>query len=240
VGLIITVTGLDHVLSVDNSNYVAMQKGLNETVSGMGTAFYTTFFGALLGGVVLKVLCAEVKKSATLLVADVLRFGELFMAPQCTLSSSEALADLESRVITLGGQLAMLGMGLTSITDIIDSKQADLAAGLSDLLATLEHTFEDTNRKADERMADLIAVTDERLSSLTNAVQQTKQDSLRQVNEYPIDLTDPLGHPITQTREETAQQLGAIASDLSDKFSLMSALLAALAQPEEEPETPGE
>ena len=64
VGLIITVTGLDEVLQSNSGDFAEMKAGMTRTISGMGTAFYTTFFGALLGGVVLKVLGAEIEKNS--------------------------------------------------------------------------------------------------------------------------------------------------------------------------------
>ena len=264
IGLIITVTGLGHVLSASGSDYAAMKTGLNQTVSGMGTAFYTTFFGALLGGVVLKVLGAEMKKSATQLVADTLRFSELFVVPQLSQNSSEALADLESKIVVLGGQLQQLGGSFSSVIDLIDSKQQALASGLGNLVARVAEsnrqanermetlvsvstaTVEEAHRKADERLGALMSaidktteetlrLADERLAALVSAIEKTTQETHRQANEHLIDLVDTVGQSIEQTRQQAEAQLGAKASDLAQKLNEAASVLAALAVPEEKP-----
>jgi len=186
VGLIITVTGLGDVLKFSGSDYAAMKEGLNQTVAGMGTAFYTTFFGALLGGVVLKVLGSEMKKSATLLVADTLRFSELFLAPQFSQNSSEALVQLEAEVVVLGGRLQQLGASFTSVIDIIDSKQQTLASGLGELVSTVEQA----NRQAGERVEGLMASVekitekvDDRMGTLVTTVDKTVEETNRMADE---------------------------------------------------------
>lgn len=159
-GLTITVSGLDQVLSSGSSDYAEMKAGLNQTVSGMGTAFYTTLFGALLGGVVLKVLGAEMKKSASQLVAGTLHFSELFLAPKISETASESLANLEERVDGIGQKLEQLGSCFAGVIDLIDSKQVALATGLGDLLATVEQTVEMTNSQANDRVEALVASVD--------------------------------------------------------------------------------
>jgi len=199
VGLIITVTGLGQVLSASGSDYTAMKAGLNQTVSGMGTAFYTTFFGALLGGVVLKVLGSEMKKSATQLVADTLRFSELFVVPQLSQNSSEVLEGLESRITILGDQLERLGNGFSSVIDVIDSKQNSLAEGLGDLIATVA----DSNRQATERVEALVASVDQ-----TTVVAQAKADERAGVLVTTMDRT------IEETNRLADERLGAIVSSV--------------------------
>ncbi len=192
IGLIITVTGLGHVLSASGSDYAAMKSGLNQTVSGMGTAFYTTFFGALLGGVVLKVLGAEMKKSATQLVADTLRFSELFVVPQLSQNSSEALADLESKIVVLGGQLQQLGGSFSSVIDLIDSKQQSLASGLGELVAMVG----ESSRQANEHLIDLV-------DTVGQSIEQARQQAEAQLGAKASDLAQKLN--------EAASVLAALA-----------------------------
>ena len=166
VGLIITVSGLDQVLQSSSGDFDAMKAGLSRTVSGMGTAFYTTFFGALLGGVVLKVLGAEMKKSALTLVAEALRFGELFVAPKFQKKSSESLDEL-------AGQLRTLGVSFGSLVELIDSKQTALAGGLDGLVTTVDKTVKEIDRLADKRLQILATRLSEAGSMLTALISQT-------------------------------------------------------------------
>jgi hypothetical protein len=217
VGLIITVTGLGNVLNANGADYAAMKAGLNQTVSGMGTAFYTTFFGALLGGVVLKVLGSEMKKSATQLVADTLRFSELFLAPQFTKASSEALANLESRVVVLDEQLNQLGGSLASVIDIIDSKQQALAAGLGDLLATVERTVAETNHLADARIGTLVEVVEQtsakaegHIGILVATVDKTVEETTRAANERLEAMAGAIEQSVAHTNRQADERLAAL------------------------------
>ena len=244
VGLIITVTGLGQVLSASGSDYVAMKAGLNQTVAGMGTAFYTTFFGALLGGVVLKVLGAEMKKSATQLVADTLRFSELFVAPQLSQNSSKVLVELESRIVVLGNQLEKLGNSFTSIIDIIDSKQNTLAAGLGDLVnavevssrqatervealtAAVNQTTEEIQTKADERVGSLVAtvdktveetnrLADERLETVASMVEQSVTNTNLQATERVEALVESVRLATEEAQRLADERLGTLADTIN-------------------------
>lgn len=55
-GLILSMSGLEQVMNSIGNADSGMVSGLQNALSGMGTAFYTTLFGALLGGIILKIL----------------------------------------------------------------------------------------------------------------------------------------------------------------------------------------
>lgn len=183
-GLIMTVTGLDLVLQSSSADFASMKAGMNATVSGMGTAFYTTLFGALLGGVVLKVLGAEMRKSGMILSADALRFSELYVSPQMARHASETLVELEQGIGAVNTRLKELADSFGAVIGTIDSKQTVLAAGLAGLteavgaaseralalssavVAEVDRAVGETNRLADERLGALV-------SSLDQASQQS-------------------------------------------------------------------
>jgi len=213
VGLIITVTGLGMVLNSNSADYASMKAGLNRTVSGMGTAFYTTFFGALLGGVVLKVLAAEMKKSATQLVADVLRFGELFLSPMVTKQSSDALVELDGRVAALCDHLEKLGGSVTAAIDTIDTRQQTLAAGLEDLAAAVEKTSSDANERAQAlvvSMTEAIETTgrqaDERLRMIIGSIEETN----RSANDRLDAIVQAVSRSVSSTNEQANERLQAV------------------------------
>lgn len=237
VGLIITVTGLGRVLQSSSVDFASMRAGLMQTVSGMGTAFYTTFFGALLGGVVLKVLSAEMRKSAQILVADALRFSELFVAPQFNGKASDALREMEERVIALNNQIGSMSNSFGHAVEIIDSKQAVLAEGLGNLVATVSQT----NAQASERSDQLIQAisgsldatntrADERLKAMTDTLEQANAQTAEQVAALVASITesiesanqraderlsissDTLGKSAQDTSRHAAEQLEAVAA----------------------------
>ncbi len=236
IGLIIAVNGLGEVL--DNADdFNVMRQGLRETFGGLGTAFYTTFFGAWLGGVVLKVIGSEMKKSVTLLAADALSFGELYVATQAAKHSSDALGELESRVGSLHDQLEALSASFGSVIEIIDSKQSTLADSLSslvdavaasneqaaerakNLVATVDSSLEETNRLADERLKVLA-------NSIENAAQQTREKS----DQHLISFVESVSSAINQSSRNAEARLNSKASQLAGKLSDAASALAEMAE----------
>jgi hypothetical protein len=74
IGLLMSVQGLGDIAGEAGSqaglSESAMKEGLSDTINGMGTAFYTTLFGALFGGVVLRILAVNLSNSLSELTAD--------------------------------------------------------------------------------------------------------------------------------------------------------------------------
>ena len=237
IGLIITVTGLDQVLQSSSADFASMKAGLNQTVSGMGTAFYTTFFGALLGGIVLKVLGAELRKSATILVSDALRFSELHVVPLFQSKASESLIELEGRITVLHDQLGALGNSLGSVVETIDSKQIALQGGLESLLEAITTT----NEQAVERANTLMGVVgttieetsrqaDERLSVITSSVEASNE----QANERSNALVSAINQTIEATNRLADERLntisGAVISSVEETNRLASERVDAVQQ----------
>lgn len=86
IGLINSISGLKHVINSVGASKVELIQGMKSTMEGMGTAFYTTFFGALLGGIILKVLCRVNQQSLALFCIDVHETLEYFFRQQPRLS----------------------------------------------------------------------------------------------------------------------------------------------------------
>lgn len=151
IGLINAISGLGTVLEFAGIDQGKLLSGLNATIGGMGTALYTTFFGALLGGVVLKVLAAELKKSATQLAADALEFGELYIMPLASADANKTLDEIQARIHVLKDHLnsfqdcfsetgsalsqfsSTLSQSLAAITESVKSVSSSLESGNSEL-----------------------------------------------------------------------------------------------------------
>lgn len=79
-GLLIAVGGLGQVLQGDAGSE-GIKAGLQETISGMGTAFYTTLFGSAAGGVVLRILTSVVDANIIRYVAHLAELSEVQVLP---------------------------------------------------------------------------------------------------------------------------------------------------------------
>ena len=123
IGLILTIDGISSVLGAAGENYADMVIGLNNTVQGMGTAFYTTLFGGLLGGVILKALSIENEKAVNSFTADCLELGELWIMPLSRALTSKAAGNLQNEILGLMNTLRDLSDSIAKTSDAIEQNK---------------------------------------------------------------------------------------------------------------------
>jgi biopolymer transport protein ExbB/TolQ len=82
-GLLIAVTGLSGVIggSGNAGQMDQVMTGMKTTIEGLGTAFYTTLFGAAFGGVVLRILTSVVDAHILRYVAHISELTEVYVLP---------------------------------------------------------------------------------------------------------------------------------------------------------------
>lgn len=83
IGLIASAGGLGTVVESVGAeeNSPALLIGMQKTINGMGTAFYTTLFGAILGGVGLRLLGNIVDGNVDFLVSRIAEVTEIYILP---------------------------------------------------------------------------------------------------------------------------------------------------------------
>lgn len=81
VGLLQAVDGLGGLLGSNETGMEAIKQGMQATIAGLGTAFYTTLFGALFGGVILRILNSVVEQQVETFVAHIARLSEVHVLP---------------------------------------------------------------------------------------------------------------------------------------------------------------
>lgn len=80
-GLIASFGGIDTVMGNLGGDKTKMLDGFTETLGGMGTAFYTTLMGSILGGIILRVLSSVVDTNADALVGQIAELSEVYILP---------------------------------------------------------------------------------------------------------------------------------------------------------------
>ena len=85
-GLIISITGLENVMTSLNDSGTDIIPGLKQALSGMGTAFYTTLFGAILGGFFLKILHLSTSNIAEEVIDEIALISEIHVLPHLKIS----------------------------------------------------------------------------------------------------------------------------------------------------------
>jgi hypothetical protein len=80
-GLIIAITGLESVMTSLGESGKMIIPGLKQALSGMGTAFYTTLFGAILGGFFLKLMHQASSNMVDEIIDDIAFRAEINVLP---------------------------------------------------------------------------------------------------------------------------------------------------------------
>lgn len=81
VGLIVSAGGLGDTIQAVGGDNNQLLSGMKVTIGGMGTAFYTTLTGAILGGIVLRLLSTFIDNSVDYLVSHIAEITEVYILP---------------------------------------------------------------------------------------------------------------------------------------------------------------
>lgn len=132
VGLIVAIQGLGGMIENMSVSRVDMLASLRLTIQGMGTAFYTTFFGALLGGIILRILSANLMNALTELAAEAMEFCELYILPGAGDKESEMwtamAAEWKARLAAITESFS----GMVRRVDVLSEQLGEAVGGLVD------------------------------------------------------------------------------------------------------------
>lgn len=197
IGLIITVSGISNVLNAVGQDYEMMIRGMNKTVEGMGSAFYTTFFGGLLGGVVLRLLSTENSRSASRLIAACEHLGACWIMPLSRRAGRSSSMDLEKEFFQVKKVLSDF------------SKEAEaIGIALTGSRNLFEDCLEEAVNHAQESFVDLIS---ERTKDLSLAFEKINIS----IQESQIGLRESLNQSTNEFKEKMDIQLNGIQNGLS-------------------------
>ena len=196
IGLIVTVTGISSVLNAVGQDYEMMISGMNQTVEGMGSAFYTTFFGGLLGGVLLRVMCTENARSAARLIAGCEQLGARWITPLSQRAGRSTSSELEAelaeatRVLShFSGEVRAIGESMTGCRTIFEGQ-------LQEVLQETQASFSEMiSGQMDELSSALKGITNliqEGHVPLRDSMEQSQQTFAEAVSSQMADLTDGL------------------------------------------------
>lgn len=94
IGLISSISGLNDLVNSIGASQTDLMKGMQTTINGMGVAFYTTFFGAFFGGILLRMLSSSLLSSLSKISAGLQNYIALELYP-ATLPDHVALLKTE-------------------------------------------------------------------------------------------------------------------------------------------------
>jgi len=138
VGLTLTLTGLTGSLEALGHDEELLLRGLRNAMGGMGTAFYTTLLGSVLGGVLLRVF-AHIDENGV----DVL---ENALTRICLVYVSADLKPSEQRDIhTLNAELDKLTQRMNQLQQVLSATKTDVKEFTHDMAKLLHHEKEITS-----------------------------------------------------------------------------------------------
>lgn len=101
-GLSMTLTGLTASMDALGKDYEELMRGLRDAMGGMGTAFYATLLGAVLGGVLLRVFAQLNENAVDGLHDAMMRVCLVYCAADLQPSLERDLRFLDAQVLNLG------------------------------------------------------------------------------------------------------------------------------------------
>ena len=137
VGLTLTLTGLTSSLEALGQDQEQLLRGLRGAMGGMGTAFYTTLLGSVLGGVLLRVYGYIDENGVDSLENALTRICIVYC-------SADLKPSTEREVRVLNQEIQSLGKNIEYLTRVLNESKA-LVSDFSQELASLQHRENDAN-----------------------------------------------------------------------------------------------
>ena len=171
-GLIIAMTGLESVMTALSESGENIIGGLQKALSGMGTAFYTTLFGAILGGFFLKLLHQASSNMADEIIDEIAFKSEIHLLPFLKKTVEHHVNAQSTQLLEYVNQSRQL-LGSES------EKVSDYLSSIDDL----KINFEKFNNKIDDLMKINIEKFNNKMEELETNMDGTHLTYLKQIDE---------------------------------------------------------
>ncbi len=127
-GLTLTLTGLTSSLDALGHDQEILLAGLRKAMAGMGTAFYTTLLGAVLGGVILRVFAQITEHGVHSLFDFLMRVCLVHCSADYKPSVQREFRFLNQEIAELEGNLAAVQRAFLASREAMEAFRKDVAA----------------------------------------------------------------------------------------------------------------
>lgn len=206
VGLIISIQGLSGMIENMTVSRSDMLASLRQTLAGMGTAFYTTFFGALLGGIILRILSANLMNALEELAAEALEFCELYVLP----GTGNQADQWEKR-------LAAMTESFAGMVRQVDGLSTQLGQSINSLVQQLNDAGKSIHTSVTESLSGMTR----RVDGLGEQLGESVSGLVEQINSAGQDVHKMRAQQLETETRKVAGQLAATAEVLK-KISFSS------------------
>jgi hypothetical protein len=201
VGLIMAISGLGSMVENIGLSRTTMMDALKTTVSGMGTAFYTTFFGAL-GGLILRAVAVSELNSLSELCSEAAEYA-----------SNNLVSKAENKEEALNQQVAKVISSFENMQTEIDSLTGRIAIAIEstmtkfgESIATVgEHAMESTKEAITgmtDQMGTFGSTIEESFSSYNEVVVKAGEDAREAVGS--------INETIVKSGDELSESFGGL------------------------------
>ncbi len=205
VGLIMSISGLGGMVENIGLSRTTMMEALKATVAGMGTAFYTTFFGAL-GGLILRAVAVSQLNSLSELCAEATEYADAHLTTKLE-SKEEELNQKVSKVIaSFDGMQKEIEAITVRISESFDSTMRSFGNALGE---AGEHAMTAT-KECINGMTDQMAV----FGSEIGASFGTFNASVEKAGEEVLEAIGTVNLSIEKSGEELHSAFGGLNQSL--------------------------
>ncbi|HHG90505.1 MAG TPA: hypothetical protein ENJ90_08515 [Devosia sp.] len=134
IGLTLTLTGLTTSLDALGQDQERLLRGLRRAMGGMGTAFYTTLLGSVLGGVLLRVFALITDHGIESLAAALKKICMVYCAADINPTVERGVRSLNAEITTLGDNVNDLMAAIDQTTSAMHQfrEEAERLARMSE------------------------------------------------------------------------------------------------------------
>jgi len=222
VGLIVAMQGLGGIIDNMSLSRMDMLAGLRQTVQGMGIAFYTTFFGALLGGVILRILSSNLMNSLSELSAEAMEFCELYVLPCLGSKEAEMWVELANE---WNRRLKTVTESFAGMVQQVDDLGARLGQSINGLVEQVNTSGKGMAQQAD----DLSARFGQSINGLAEQVSTSGKGMVQQADDLNVRLGESInglavqvstsGKSMMQQADDLNARLGESISGLAEQVN---------------------
>lgn len=159
VGLTLTLTGLTSSLEALGQDQDQLLRGLRGAMGGMGTAFYTTLLGSVLGGVLLRVFAHIDENGVDSLENSLTRICLVYCSADFKPTTERDIRSLNAEIVQLNGTVAALRKNLNETKEMISGFTSEMGA------------LKDVEHEQTESLTESLIVRQKYLNSLRDEFQ---------------------------------------------------------------------
>lgn len=237
VGLIMSISGLGGMVESVGLSRATMMTALKTTVAGMGTAFYTTFFGAL-GGLILRAVAVSQLNSLSELCAEATEYATAHLSVRYESKEEELNQQLEKVIESFGAMqteieaitsrlgesfestMKRFGDGLAEAgSHAMDATQDNIAKMTEQSLVTVSEKIDasfDVFSESLEKSSEGVRKTFGKINSSITRYGAKLNKSFDAINQHLLNADENIGASFGSLTQSVQESSDSVAGSLAD------------------------